>query len=349
MCTDCYNNCGGNILSDKCVKYTGPDIEFLGIETGDQLSQVEAAVIAKLETSLDGTGITFAEFIACSDITTALNGKTATLDNLVQAISDVICDLKADVAALDEDVDPPLSISAPCLTLEANPTRDQILQAIATKLCAINTTVTTISTNYVTTDTICALVTECLAGSDTSAQEYSRMPKYVALPYHGPLSVFDAQGKGLSSAGYDKVYICNGQTVGTFTTPDYRGRSPLGANNSIPGGALEAAVDPALAANAGYSFVTGTKKGGYTDTLTIAQLPAHSHTVTDPGHRHNEIGPGQIGDHAGGGAGYDRPNGVQTNQTSSATTGISIGSSGSNSPHNTTHPVIGSVFIMFVP
>ncbi len=356
-CVDCYNNCGGNILSDKCVKYTGPDIEFLGIETGDQLSQVEAAIIEKLESSLDGTGITFSELIACSDITTALDGKDATLDNLMQAISDVICDLKEAVAELEEDVDPPLSISAPCLTLGTNPTRDQILQAIATKLCAIDTTVTSISTNYVTTSTICALVTECLADSDTSAQEYSRMPKYVALPYHGPLSVFDSQGKGLSSAGYDKVYICNGQTVGTFTTPDYRGRSPLGVNQSIPGGSLDSAVDPSLAANAGYAFVAGTKKGGYTDTLTVANSAPHTHSntaVSIPLYLPGQKG-GDNDDHNNvtAFAGGDK-NASETIFNFTLNTSINIpasvsSSSGNGSPHNTTHPVIGSIFIMFIP
>lgn len=349
MCSDCYNNCGGNIQSDKCVKYTGPDIEFLDIETGDSLSLLEAALIEKLETALDGSGVTFEELSACSSITDALDGEDATLANLVQAISDVLCDIKTDIETLQDDVDPPLSISASCLTLSASPTRDQVLQAIATKLCSINTTVETISTDYVTTATLCSLVEDCIAGSTDSSQEYSKMPKYVALPYHGPLSVFDSQGKGLSSAGYDKVYICNGQTVGTFTTPDYRGRSPLGVNQNLPGGSLDSSVDPALAANAGYSFVQGTKKGAFTHTITIAESAAHSHSVTDPGHKHNEIGPGDVGDHAGGSAGFDRPNGTQTNQTSTSTTGITLGSSGGGQPHNNIHPVIGSVFIMYIP
>src|SRR5687767_4849892 len=105
MCNDCYNNCGGNIFSDKCVKYTGPNIDFLDIETGDSLTLLEAALIEKLEIALNGTGITFEDFVACEDITEALDGADETLANIVQAISDVICTIKEDVAELQDDVD----------------------------------------------------------------------------------------------------------------------------------------------------------------------------------------------------------------------------------------------------
>ena len=47
-CKDCFNNCD-KPTSDKCVKYTGPEIEFLGICTGDPLSELEAAIIEKLK------------------------------------------------------------------------------------------------------------------------------------------------------------------------------------------------------------------------------------------------------------------------------------------------------------
>jgi len=348
-CTNCFNNCGAILTSDKCVKYTGPDIEFLDIETGDSLYMLEASLIEQLENAVAGTGITFEEFAACETITEALDGADENLATIIQAISDVICTMKADITELQEDIDPPLSISGACLGLDASPTRDEVLQALATKVCSLSATVTTISGNYVTTESICELVEDCVGDSDISSQEYSRMPKYVALPYHGPLNVFDSEGKGISSAGYDKVYICNGQVVGTFVTPDYRGRSPLGVNQGLPGGTLDAAVDPALINNAGYNISQGTKKGAYTDTLSIAQMPSHSHAVTDPGHTHSEIGPGNIGDHPGGSAGFDRPNGSQTNSTGSATTGITLSATGSSTPHNSTHPVIGAVFIIYIP
>ena len=55
-CKDCFNGCV-ETTSDKCVKYTGPDVPELGIETGDSLAVVEAAIIENLISVLDGTGI----------------------------------------------------------------------------------------------------------------------------------------------------------------------------------------------------------------------------------------------------------------------------------------------------
>jgi hypothetical protein len=355
LCTDCYTNCGGQIISDKCVKYTGPDIEFLDLETGDQLSQVEATIIEKLEGALDGSGIELADLETCAAITTALDGNEETLANIVQAISDVLCDLKEEVTELSEEVNTPVSFSGSCLTLGSNPTRDQVLQAVITKLCSLSTSVETIATNYVTTDVICDLVEDCLSAEIT--QEYTKMPKYVAMPYHGPLSVFDSQGKGLEAAGYDKVYICNGQTVGTFTTPDYRGRSPIGTNQGVPGGALDTAVDPSLAANAGYIITAGTKKGSYTDTLTLANTAPHTHTSSAvsiplnlPGQRggdnddHNNMTAFAGGDKTPAETSFNFTLNTVVNVPASTSS-----SSGGGSPHNSTHPVIGSVFVMYVP
>ena len=43
-CTDCYNGCT-EIVSDRCVKYTGIDVPVLGIQTGDTLSHVEESIM----------------------------------------------------------------------------------------------------------------------------------------------------------------------------------------------------------------------------------------------------------------------------------------------------------------
>jgi hypothetical protein len=36
---DCFDGCV-EIISDKCIEYTGPDIVELGIKTGDSLAKV---------------------------------------------------------------------------------------------------------------------------------------------------------------------------------------------------------------------------------------------------------------------------------------------------------------------
>ena len=55
-CSNCFNGCS-EIVSDRCVRYTGVDVPVLGIKTGDSLSYVEQALIEFLTSTLDGSGI----------------------------------------------------------------------------------------------------------------------------------------------------------------------------------------------------------------------------------------------------------------------------------------------------
>lgn len=344
-CIDCFDNCA-NVYSDKCVKYTGPDVPLFGICTGDSLFEIETILIDQLEVALGGTIDLPNVTIGCTFLSTLLNGQPQTLDNILQVLLDGECSLAASVAALNASVFAPFTFLAPCLTLGVNPTRDQVLQATITKLCALNTQVAAIAADYVKDSELCTKVNACIAAP---TQYNSRMVPYVAYPYHGPLSNFDAGGIGLTANGFQKVYICNGQTAGVFLTPDYRGRSPLGANVGIPGGALDASVDPGLPANAGYGISVATKKGTYTDTLTATTIPAHTHGVTDPEHTHTT---GFGTDSAANGAfnNFAKLDSSGTLKTSnSSLTNITIQSTGGSQPHNTTHPVMGCNFIIYVP
>ena len=55
-CNNCYNGCV-ETTSDKCVRYTGNNVEALSIENGDSLFVVEQALIDAVVSFLDGTGI----------------------------------------------------------------------------------------------------------------------------------------------------------------------------------------------------------------------------------------------------------------------------------------------------
>jgi len=82
-------------------------------------------------------------------------------------------------------------------------------------------------------------------------------------------------GRALIKAEFPTLYGILGATYGetatTFNLPDLRGRAILGAGG-----------DPgfALLAYAGAAAVT----------LTVDQMPSHSHAVTDPGHTHTFTG-----------------------------------------------------------
>ncbi len=62
-----------------------------------------------------------------------------------------------------------------------------------------------------------------------------------------------------------------GDGATTFNLPDLRGKVPMGADGTYP---------------------LGSSGGAATTTLTVAQLPAHNHPVTDPGHTHAVTDPG---------------------------------------------------------
>jgi microcystin-dependent protein len=119
--------------------------------------------------------------------------------------------------------------------------------------------------------------------------------------------------------------ICDGQTVNGRTTPDLRGRFVLGLGNRA----------------------IGTTGGAETHTLTVNEMPAHSHTATDTGHFHNfPIGPGDAG------ARDKAADGDQAASKSVSTfTGFAnvvIGNTGGGQAHNNMPPYYVLAFIMRV-
>lgn len=91
----------------------------------------------------------------------------------------------------------------------------------------------------------------------------------------------------------------------------------------------------------------GDKFGEESHTISTTEMPAHSHTVTDPGHAHNL----PLWDSAGTQV-NKLPNDITANNntatitTNTATTGITIASAGGNTPHNTAQPsAVVNIFI----
>lgn len=339
-CVDCFENCADKRTTDRCVVYTGPDIPALGICSGDPISVVEQAVLETVVTVTDGTGIDLSDLdLNCQAIIDAIGTDDVNLVNILQVLIDQACSLRE---LIEENTPGPMVFDIACLVgLPENPCATDILQAAVNLLCELKEDVEAIEADYVKASELCAMVTECL--SEVSTQEYTKMPKYVALPYMGPMGVFDSTGAGLEAFGYDKVYICNGNNG----TQDMRGRAAVGANTNVVGPVMDAAVDPAVLANAGYGIAVNTKKGAYTHTLATTEIPAHTHSVTDPGHTHTYERLTSAA-HPGGTSQTDQRN-PSTANTGSATTGITIASTGGGQPHNNTQPSIGVVWIMYIP
>jgi hypothetical protein len=283
-CESCYNGCVQTV-SDECVRYTGINYEALGVETGDNLVSVEQAIMNALVPLLDGTGdaITLSAGDVCALVTSYLTaGLTHTSREWIIALSKGECDLQAQIVVINNT----LAIlnanyTIGCLTgVTASSDTHDVLQAVITKLCTtvadLAALTLDVDTNYVKLADLDALIAAYLAsqGGGGSNQQNLKMVPYVAYEYYGPLTNFDGTGAGLNSAGFYKVNLCNGLNG----TPDRRGRVAVGAIQNVPGGPLDAAVNPANPGNPNYAIFNTA--GANTVTLIASQMPSHSHSAT---------------------------------------------------------------------
>jgi len=145
-------------------------------------------------------------------------------------------------------------------------------------------------------------------------------------------------GRAVSRATYGDLFLTIGITFGagngttTFNLPDAQGRVLGGVGT---GTGLSARSQ-------------GQKVGAETHTLTSAEMPEHSHDVTDPGHSHGYFNNTNDASPAVSLSTMD----VADNADVSATTGssitnITIDPTGGGGAHNNMQPTlfIGNVFI----
>lgn len=149
-------------------------------------------------------------------------------------------------------------------------------------------------------------------------------------------------GRSLSRETYSNLFSIIGTTYGsnsgtTFNLPDCRGRV-LGGSGSGSGLTSRSA---------------GTLLGTETHTMTVNQMPTHSHGVTDPTHTHNVTntvvtnGLNTLTDSDSTGAPEINLAATQTTTSTSSATGITINTAGNSQAFNIMQPTafIGYVFI----
>ena len=175
-CSNCYNGCT-EIVSDRCVKYTGIDVPVLGIKTGDSLSFVEQALITFLTSTLDGTGvkIDLGDTVICNLVKQYLpTCKDLSIVDISKALIEAACDLQeqvdaivAELAILNADY------TIGCLTgVTASSDTHAIVQAVINKLCQVQVDLTAlalnVSTNYVSVTDIDSYIEAYLNGTGSS-------------------------------------------------------------------------------------------------------------------------------------------------------------------------------------
>jgi microcystin-dependent protein len=377
-CSNCYNGCQ-EISSDKCVKYTGVDSVPLGIDNGDNVNSVLETIIGKVVSFLNGSGINVSIDVSayCELITKYLPSTVPScgppsIPQIIEALVKAACDLQGQIDTTNAAVD---AVESTISTLNADYTigclsevtdssdTHDVVQAIINKLCALNLDV---STNYVKLADLNTLIQEYLDDTEVTDKYYTKMVPFTVVEYYGSLGNFNSTGAGTGL--WEKIYLCNGQNG----TPDKRGRSPIGAIALVPGGVLDSQVDPASSPlNVNYAVLT--KNGVNGVILSESNLPAHTHsaTVTDS-HYHQLIGNDTIGasnlglsssndivasdgSYGGSSSNYDLAKSAQPNaslgKSSDRVGSISatIGSTGGNTAHANTHPVIACYYIMYIP
>lgn len=297
-------------LSDECVMYTGDPMTIGGVDicTGDTMAEVTAVILQNLLDLADSSGITVPDIVSnCSYVTGILANQDINLTTRLQVLYDAACDFNARITALENEVDPPITLDAPCLTLPESPTLNQVLQAIVTNGCQNKEDITNIY-NQLADDTtensilnavveiignkLLSQITSCQnnivktgTGSTAALQFIGQIPIGGTTFGSFNIAAFDNTGLGLASSGMCGWAICNGQN-GTI---DLRGFTVAGSNSpSIPGGALNAMVQPGLDTDLQNNI--GARKGAYKVVLSASQIPNHFHVVTQNPHIHQYQG-----------------------------------------------------------
>jgi hypothetical protein len=302
-CSNCYNGCT-EIVSDRCIKYTGIDVPVLGIQTGDSLSFVEQALVTFLVSTLDGTGIKIdlGDLDVCALVQKYLPtcGDLSIVD-ISKALIQAACDLQeqvdaivAELAILNADY------TIGCLEgVTASSDTHAIVQAAINKVCALEVDLIALSlelhNQYVpiasspghpgVNDYIAAYLA---ANTPSSTKYYNRMIPYAVVEYYGTIpGNFDTTGAGISTGPWEKIYLCNGRN----STPDKRGRVGVGVTDgTMLGLTLPVDTNPGSSSFNPTYILGGSGATSNQTVLGVTQIPAHTHiatvNITDPKHRH---------------------------------------------------------------
>jgi microcystin-dependent protein len=295
-CTNCFNGCT-EIVSDRCVKYTGIDVPELGIQTGDTLSSVEQSLTTYLVSVLNGVGVKID--LTGIDICTVVQKylpicSTCTDISIVdisKALIQAACDLQEQIDGIVLELNIlNADYTIGCLTgVTASSNTHAIVQATINTLCSLKVSfdllVANLPSTYVKLIDLNDLIQQYLDDIGTSSKYYNRMVPYTVVEFYGTIAGnFDSTGKGLDSGAFENIYLCNGNNG----TPDKRGVIGVGTTDGSMGGlTLPARTIPG---GGNPSYALNTAYGNNTTTLSLGQIPDHTHlatvNITDPGHKH---------------------------------------------------------------
>lgn len=149
-----------------------------------------------------------------------------------------------------------------------------------------------------------------------------------------------AFGQAISRTTYASLFSVIGTNFGTgdgvttFNAPDYRGRVGVGKDDM--GGSAAGRVTVAESSMNG--AILGVSGGLQSVNLTIAQIPSHNHTISDPTHSHTTTHATGTFSAAPGGA--NTFGGDNSGTTALAATGVTTVVTGSGATHLNMQPTL---------
>lgn len=167
------------------------------------------------------------------------------------------------------------------------------------------------------------------------------VPTGCCLPFSGaiasiPSGYLLADGSEVSKTTYAALWAAfGGHLYGTASSPSTHFLLPN------MGGQVVAGYVAGGDGDGDYGTVGGAY-GEKKHALIEAELAAHTHGITDPGHSHSELVIGSANYSVSGGSTY----GNYSQQTGSSTTGISINSTGSGTAHENRQPSVVMAYIV---
>jgi len=122
-----------------------------------------------------------------------------------------------------------------------------------------------------------------------------------------------------------------GDTTTTFNVPDLRQKTVVGVGT-----------------NTTNNYALGGTGGEENHTLTVNEIPAHTHTINDPGHSHALINAAANDQNNDGTAGINRLSSIKSTvaTTVSAVTNITINNAGGGAAHNNMQPYLALNYII---
>jgi len=234
-CNTIDTNSCTDIISSTCVLWMGDAFEDLEICKGDNLTEVLDIVLSTLDDITKGLGITLAylDFTDCDFLDDIQGVLPKTLENVMKTFFEAICTLKTE---LDAEVAKSTAYTTTegytlgCLSPLADPCDGPVvfhtlIQAIITKLCALNTQFESIADtimditeeivgNFITAGGVKSAGGNGIAYTGTGATGKAviaaLVPPNSPILYIGSTSFFDVSGVGLPNTPYQGWYLCNG-------------------------------------------------------------------------------------------------------------------------------------------